>query len=150
MGSSSKDEKYIRAVYDDVLGHLNTYRDPRIPKLHFGAFGPDVPTTSETFSIPIFHLPSIRLDPFLDHCSKHPCYIESEIVPDRNGRHTLYLHFYWVDKTQEERSLHVPKISKRVRFASSSYPSAWEAMGYLVLAASATIFGMTKATLFGI
>lgn len=141
---------YIKAVYDDVIDHLSLYQNARTPKLHFGAFGPDVPTTSETFSIPVLHLPSMPLDPFIEHCRQHPCYIESEVVPDRNGRHTIYLHFYWIDKEQVSRSNRPPKIAKHVRFAGEGYPSGSEFLGYVVLGVCAVVFGLTKQTLFGI
>lgn len=140
----------IRDVYDDIIDHLHKFRgDKHVLQMHYGAFGPEVPTTSETLSIPVLHLSSLTLDAFIDHCRKHPCYIESELTSDQRGRHTLWLHFYWIDRTSIETP---PVISKRVRFASpaSGYPSSGEFLAYVMLGMAATVFGLTKNTLFGI
>lgn len=149
--AQKRDEPYIRDVYNDVIAHLSLYKDDGMPKLFFGAFGPDVPTTSETFSIPLLHITNLWTDRFAAHCRKHACYIESQIVTDRNGRHTLWLHFYWIDRNSEEISDRPPIISKRVSSSSSSdYPGTGELLGYIFLGIASVAFGMTKATLFGI
>lgn len=147
---SKSNAKYIQPVYDDVIEHLKMYQDKHMPKLHFGSFGPDIPQTSETFSIPMFHLSGLNVDAFVDHCRQHKCYISSQISADRNDRFTLWLHFYWIDR-DDVNSNYPPKISKHVTFQDNqSYPSGAEFLIYFALGSVATVFGLTKNTIFGL
>lgn len=139
----------IKPVYDDVVNHLKTFRDDRTTPLHFGAFGADIAKTDETFSIPLFHLTSLTIDPFLEHCRQHPCYLNSQITTNRNGHAVVWLNFYWTEQRPERNR--APRISKRVSFRDDENgPSVWELFGYVILGTSASIFGLTKNYLFGL
>lgn len=93
-----EDERYVIAVYKDVMKHLQQHANRFETRSMAFCTWEEVrgTVTNETFTLKIFQVDRVKLDDLVDVCRRHKCFVNATTRQD--GRDFfIELLFLWVD-----------------------------------------------------